>query len=161
MKINAKRIAICGLLVATVFVLNFVEKLIPIDTVLYGVKLGLANIVVLFALYKLSFVDSFIICILKILIAGFSFGGPVYLIYSFFGGVFSYLVMLFFKNRLNILTVSILGSLFFNIGQILCACIMLSTMAIVSYLPFLMISGVITGLLTGIASDTAIKRIKI
>ncbi len=162
MKFNTKRMVICGLLVATAFALNFVEKLIPIDTVFFGVKLGLANIVVLFALYKLPFLDSFIICILKILIAGLSFGGPVYLIYSFCGGILSYLIMLLTKNKLNVLTVSILGSVFFNIGQILCACVMLSTMAIIpSYLPILMISGVITGLLVGIASSTAINRIKV
>ena len=161
MKVNTKRIAICGLLVATAFVLNFVEKLIPIDVAFYGVKLGLANIVVLFALYKLPFLDSFIICVLKIVIAGLSFGGPIYLVYSFCGGILSYLIMLLLKNRLNIVTVSVLGSVFFNIGQILCACVMLSTIAIASYLPILMITGVITGLLIGIVSNTAIERIKI
>ena len=161
MKVNAKRIAICGLLVATAFVLNFVEKLIPIDVAFYGVKLGLANIVVLFALYKLPFLDSFIICVLKIVIAGLSFGGLIYLVYSFCGGILSYLIMLLLKNRLNIVTVSVLGSVFFNIGQILCACVMLSTIAIASYLPILMITGVITGLLIGIVSNTAIERIKV
>ena len=161
MKVNTKRIAICGLLVATAFVLNFVEKLIPIDVAFYGVKLGLANIVVLFALYKLPFLDSFIICVLKIVIAGLSFGGLIYLVYSFCGGILSYLIMLLLKNRLNIVTVSVLGSVFFNIGQILCACVMLSTIAIASYLPILMITGVITGLLIGIVSNTAIERIKV
>ena len=161
MKFNTKRIAICGLLVATALVLNFVEKLIHIDFLGYGLKLGFANIVVIFALYKLRFIDSFIICILKILICGLGFGGPVYLMYSLCGGLLSYFVMCLAKTKLNIITVSCLGSVFFNVGQILCACLMLSTKAVLSYLPVLIIIGLFTGALIGVVSNTAIKRIKI
>ena len=161
MKFKTKRIAICGLLVATAIILNFVEKLIPVEFVFYGFKLGFANIVVLFALYKLRFVDSLIVCFLKILVCGLSFGGPVYLMYSLSGGILSFFAMWLAKHKLNIITVSVIGSVFFNIGQILCACFLLSTKAILSYLPVLVITGVFAGALIGIVSDTAIKRIKI
>ncbi len=161
MKFNAKKIAICGLLVATAIVLNFVEKLIPFGTSVYGVKIGLANIVVLFALFKLPLLDSFAICLFKILICGLSFGGPVYLVYSLCGGLLSFCVMLLLKNKLKLITVSILGSVFFNIGQVLCACFMLSSFAILSYLPVLVITGVVTGALIGIISNIAVKRIKL
>ncbi len=161
MKSGAKRIAVCGLLIATALVLNFVEKLIPVEFVFYGFKLGLANIVVLFSLYKLRFSDSLIICIFKILICGFGFGGPIYLMYSLSGGILSFFAMWVAKHKLNIITVSVFGSIFFNIGQVLCACILLSTKAVLSYLPVLILAGVFTGALIGIVSNIAVKRIKI
>ncbi|MBQ4155737.1 MAG: Gx transporter family protein [Clostridia bacterium] len=161
MKSSAKKVAVCGLLIAIALVLQFVEKLIPVEFVFYGFKLGLANIVVLFALYKLRFIDSFIICIFKILICGLGFGGPVYLMYSLSGGILSFFAMWLSKQKLNIITVSVLGSVFFNIGQVVCACFMLSTKAILSYLPVLVVAGVFTGALIDIVSDIAIKRIKI
>lgn len=157
---GAKRIAICGILTAAALVLGFVEKLIPLDVVFFGFKLGFANIVVLFAIYKLNLFDSFAVCVLKILACGLAFGGPVYLLYSLSGGLLSFIVMLISKKRLNIITVSILGAVFFNIGQIICACFVLSTKAILYYLPFLVLAGVITGTLIGIIANVAIKRIK-
>lgn len=158
---SAKRIAVCGILTAAALVLGFVEKLIPLDVLLFGFKLGFANIVVLFAIYKLNFFDSFAVCILKILACGLAFGGPVYLLYSLSGGLLSFIVMLISKKRLNIITVSILGAVFFNIGQIICACFIFSTKAILYYLPFLMLAGVVTGALIGFIANIAIKRIKI
>lgn len=158
---SAKRIAVCGILTAAALVLGFVEKLIPLDIVFFGFKLGFANIVVLFALYKLNLFDSFAVCILKILACGLAFGGPVYLLYSLSGGLLSFFAMLISKKRLNIITVSIFGAVFFNIGQIICACFVLSTKAILYYLPFLMLAGVITGALIGFIANIAVRRIKI
>ena len=158
---GAKRIAICGILTAAALVFGFVEKLIPLVVVFFGFKLGFANIVVLFAIYKLNLFDSFAVCVLKILACGLAFGGPVYLLYSLSGGLLSFIVMLISKKRLNIITVSILGAVFFNIGQIICACFVLSTKAILYYLPFLVLAGVITGTLIGIIANVAIKRIKL
>lgn len=160
-KSGAKRIAVCGILVAAAIVLGLVEKLIPIDTLFYGFKLGLANIVVVFSLYKLKLSDAFIICALKIIVCGFSFGGPVYLMYSLSGGILSFIIMLLAKKKLKVITVSVLGSVFFNIGQVICACFLLSTYAIFYYLPYLMLAGVMTGAVVGIVADVAIKRIKI
>lgn len=157
-----KRITVCGMLIASAVVLGFIEGLIPLNFGFAGFKLGLANIVVLFALYKLKSVDAIVICILKILICGLAFGGPVYIFYSLSGGLLSFLIMLLLKNKLHIITVSILGAVFFNIGQVLCAVVMFSTVAIIyTYLPLLMLAGVITGSLIGFIADIAIKRIKI
>ena len=158
---GAKRIAICGILTAAALVLGFVEKLIPLDVVFFGFKIGFANIVVLFAIYKLNLFDSFAVCVLKILACGLAFGGPVYLLYSLSGGLLSFFAMLISKKHLNIITVSILGAVFFNIGQIVCACFVFSTKSILYYLPFLMLAGVITGALIGLIANIAVKRIKI
>lgn len=160
-KDTTKRMTVCGLLISSAFVLSYVEQLIPVNISIYGFKIGLANIIIIFAIYKFHFIDSFIVLIAKIFISGFLFGGPVYLMYSFFGGILSYLSMLAVKRLLNIITVSVIGAVCFNIGQIICACIVFSSLAIASYLPVLLIVSVITGILTGILSDIAIKRIKI
>ena len=158
---SAKRIAVCGILTAAALVLGFIEKLIPLDVVFVGFKLGFSNIVVLFALYKLNLFDAFSVCVLKIFACGLAFGGPIYLLYSLSGGLLSFIVMLISKKRLNIITDSILGSEFINIGQIICACYVISTKAILYYLPFLLLAGVFTGALIGCVSNIAIKRIKI
>ncbi len=157
---SVKRLTICALLVSLCFVFSFIERLIPVDFYAYGFKLGLANIVVVFALYKCKIFDTLIIIIAKILISGICFGGPVYLLYSLFGGILSFLIMLVLKNRLHIFTVSIFGAIFFNIGQILCACLIMSS-NLLYYLPVMIIAGVFTGLFIGLLTDIAIKRIKI
>lgn len=160
-KISTKRICVCGMLIAAAFVLSFVERFIPIDVAIYGFKLGFANIVVVFALYKLSLADAAFICFVKILLSGLLFGGPIYLMYSFCGGVLSFIVMLMLKNKLNIITVSALGSVFFNIGQIAFACFNFASFGVWTYLPVLIVTGVFTGVLIGIISNIAINRIKI
>ncbi|MBQ5590594.1 MAG: Gx transporter family protein [Clostridia bacterium] len=160
-KISTKRIAVCGLLISLALIFGFVEKLIPFEFLTYGFKIGFANIVVVFALYKLNTLDAFVVSFFKIVLCAISFGGPVYLFYSLSGGLLSFVVMLLLKNKLHVVTVSILGSVFFNIGQIVCASILLSTNVIYSYLPVLMVVGIITGAVIGLISNTAINRIKI
>ncbi len=157
---SVKRLTVCALLVSLCFVFSFIERLIPISLSPFGFKLGLANIVIVFALYKCQIFDTLIVLIAKILISGICFGGPVYLFYSLLGGVFSFLIMLVLKNKLHIVTVSIFGAIFFNIGQVLCACIIMSW-NIVYYLPIMVIAGVFTGFIIGILTDIAESRIKI
>ncbi len=157
---SVKRLTVCALLVSLCFVFSFVETLIPISLSPYGFKLGLANIVVVFSLYKCRIFDTLIILLAKILISGICFGGPVYLLYSLFGGVLSFLIMLILKNKLHIITVSVFGAIFFNIGQILCACIIMS-FDIVYYLPIMVIAGVFTGFFIGILANIAESRIRV
>ena len=156
-----KRITLNAVLIALAFALSVLEKALPISTLEYGVKLGLANIVLLFALYKLSFVDALILCIFKICFFGLLYGGPVYFLYSLSGGLLSFIVMILAIKFFNIITVSVFGSLFFNIGQILCAAITLGTTVVFYYLPYILIFSVLTGILIGIVTDISIKRIKI
>ncbi len=158
-KIN--RIALCSVLVAVAFALSVVERAIPFMSLQYGIKLGLANIVVLFALYKTSVLDAFIVCVFKICFFGILFGGPVYFVYSLCGGLLSFLVMLGTIKYFSTISVSVLGSLFFNVGQILCASIMLSTSVVFYYLPYVFIVSTITGIFIGIVTDITVKRIKI
>lgn len=158
-KISVKRLTLCSLLIALCFIFSFIEKMIPINFSSYGFKLGLANIVVVFALYKLPILDTLFILISKILISGLVFGGPVYFLFSLAGGLLSFAVMIIFKRRLGIVAVSVLGAVFFNVGQILVSCFMFS-FGLIYYLPIMTVGSVFTGIIIGFLSDIAVNRIK-
>lgn len=156
-------IALRGMLVAAAFTLSYLEAQIPAFIPIPGIKLGISNIVVLIALYKLSSLDAFAINIVRIVLAGFTFGSLSSMLYSLAGGMLSFLIMYVFKRyiRFDIKTVSILGGISHNLGQIILAAFILSNHYILMYLPMLIISGIITGLLIGIAGSLIVSRIDI
>lgn len=156
-------IALRGMLVAAAFTLSYLEAQIPAFIPIPGIKLGISNIVVLIALYKLSSLDAFAINIVRIVLAGFTFGSLSSMLYSLAGGMLSFLIMYVFKRyiRFDIKTVSIFGGISHNLGQILLAAFILSNHYILMYLPMLIISGIITGLLIGIAGSLIVSRIDI
>lgn len=162
-KNKVKNIAFYGMLIALAFIFSYLETFIPINALIPipGVKLGLANIVVLFALYTMKPRDAFVIAILRILLAGFLFGNPMTIAYSFAGGMLSLLVMwLTKKTKLSIMGVSMLGGICHNIGQLAMAVLLTETSRIAYYLPVLLISGLVTGLLMGIAANLVIDRVE-
>ncbi len=95
----AKKTALFALLISVAFVFSYIEFLIPINFGIPGIKLGLSNIVVMFALYQMKPSETFLIAVARMVISGLLFGGPLMLLYSFCGGAFSLLVMLIFRNR--------------------------------------------------------------
>ena len=114
---------------------------------------------VLVALYKLDKRYAFFIMLIKVLTTSLLFASPSVLIYSLMGGVLSLFVMILLKKLdLNIVNVSIGGGIFHNIGQLLAAAIMMRTLTVFSYLPVLVLSGVVTAVLTGICADLVLKR---
>ncbi len=150
-----------GLLIALAFVLSYLESLIPVFIAVPGVKLGLTNLVVLIAFVRLGKKDAFIINVIRILLVGFTFGNTYSLLYSLAGGILSYLAMLLLWKRksFSLLGVSVAGGVCHNIGQILVAMTVLETGALIYYLPILMISGTIAGILVGILCKEVIKRL--
>ena len=125
-----------------------------------GVKLGLANLVVVIALYKGGINAAFPIAVIRILLAGLTFGNTNSLLYSLGGGILSLLIMWAVKNtKLSVIGVSILGGVFHNIGQISVAALMMGTTRIAYYLPVLLIAGLVTGFLIGTASKLIIERL--
>lgn len=157
----AKNVAIWGALIALAMIFSYVEHLIPLGELIAipGVKLGLANVVVLFALYSLKPTDAITIGILRVLLSSFIFGMTV-LPYSLAGCVLSFLVMLLAKKtKLSIVGVSMLGGISHNIGQLIVAILITSTVRIAYYLPVLLISGLVTGLLMGFAANLVVKRV--
>lgn len=150
---NASAIAKLGLLTAVALVLGYVEHLLPI-TGIPGVKLGLANTVLLYALYLLDVPSAILLMILKVGLSGLLFGGVAAMLYSFAGGVVSLLVMILARRMkgLSVVGVSVLGAAAHNVAQLAVACFVVETRAILAYLPVLLLSAAITGVLTGLVA---------
>lgn len=155
----SKKIAVTALFTSFGIVLSYIETFIPVLGI-PGVKLGLANLVIVIALYLLSAREALLINFIRILLVGFMFANVFSIIYSLAGAVFSFIVMVLVrKMNFSIVTVGILGGVFHNIGQILVACFVVETYSVFSYVPVLMISGIITGAIIGILSFIIEKRV--
>lgn len=158
---TGKQITEYGLLLALAMVLSYVETLVPLSFAVPGVKLGLANIVVLFALYRLGISQAFIISLLRVLLVSFMFGNAFSLIYSLSGAILSFGIMVLLKKSggFSPAGVGVGGGVAHNIGQILCAMVLLETGGLIYYLPVLLISGTIAGVLIGLTAGMIIKRL--
>jgi len=160
--LKGKQIAEYGLLVALAMVLSYLEALIPFSFAVPGVKLGLANIVVVFALYKLGAAEALGISVIRVLLMTFMFGNAFALFYSLSGAVLSFAIMLLLlkTGRFSSIGVGIGGGVAHNIGQILCAMLLLGTKQLIYYLPVLFISGTLAGIAIGVISGILTQRIK-
>lgn len=159
---KTKRIAYLGLLIALAFVFSYIESLLPINIGVYGIKLGLANLVIMVALYTMEEKDAFLLSVIRIILVGFTFTNTASMLYSFAGGILSFLVMCFAKKSkgFSMVGVSVLGGVFHNIGQILMAMWMLRTDSLIYYLPVLIAAGIVSGILIGILGAMVTKRLK-
>ena len=134
-----KRLARYGLLVALAIILSYVESLIPLPFFMPGMKLGLANIVVLMALYTLRSADAVVISFMRVLLVG---------------------ILLKKSGKFGITGVSVAGAACHNIGQIAVAAIMLQTSQLAYYLPVLLISAAVTGVIIGLIGGMIVKRVE-
>jgi heptaprenyl diphosphate synthase len=161
MKLKVKA-AYFGVFTALALIFSHVETLIPIHIGIPGVKLGLANLVVVIALYRIGVKEAYVLSIVRVILAGFLFGNLFAILYSLAGGLLSLTVMAFFKktDKFSVLGVSMAGGVFHNIGQLIMATIVLESLSITYYLPVLMISGIVTGLLIGIVANEMLKRVR-
>ncbi|MBR1866253.1 MAG: Gx transporter family protein [Lachnospiraceae bacterium] len=158
----SKRVARLGIFVALAMVFSYIEVLIPFSFGIPGVKLGIANLVVVTGLYFLKPQDVLWISVIRILLMGILFGNGVSLLYSMAGGVLSYLVMLVCKKAglFSIVGISVVGGVFHNLGQLLAAMAVLQNENIVYYFPVLLAAGVVTGALIGMLADRIVKAMK-
>lgn len=155
----SKRIAITALFTSFGIVLSYIESFIPVIGI-PGVKLGLANLAIVIALYFLNIRQALIINIIRILIVGFMFANLFSIIYSFAGATFSFIIMIFAKKlNFSVVTVGILGGVFHNLGQIIVASFVVETYSVFYYIPVLIVSGVITGAMIGALSLIVLKRV--
>ena len=158
---NSARIAYIALLSALAAVFGYIESLFPIPVPIPGIKLGLSNIAVLFALIKMNKSDAFFIMLLKVLICAILFSGMAGLLYSLSGGIMSYLAMCVFeKYDFSVIGISMAGGVFHNLGQITAAAIMLSSVGAFYYFPVLMIAGLIVGTAVGTLCKAVISRLR-
>lgn len=163
MKNSTKKLTTLAITVSLALILSFIESRIPAFVAIPGIKVGLANIAVIFTLYKIGVKEAVGVSVLRVILVSFLFGSPVSLIYSITGAIFSLTVMILLKKLtpLTEITVSVCGGVMHNVGQITAASFMLSTNVVIYYLPFLLISGTIAGIAIGVASAILVKRVKL
>ena len=152
-----------ALLVALAMVLSWLESLVPLSLAVPGVKLGLANLVVIFTLYKLGPRQAAIISLVRVLLVTFTFGNAFSFAYSLAGAALSLLVMLLLQRtgKFSMLGVSIAGGVCHNIGQILVAMAVLGTAELMWYLPALLAAGIAAGVCIGAVGALVTERIKL
>ena len=159
---KVQQIALSGLLTSLMLVFGFIERQFPLPVPVPGIKLGLANSVLLYALYMLGIRQTIVLMLLKSLMSWLIYMNLSAMLYSFAGGVLSLTAMILISRMKDVspVGVSALGAVFFNIGQILMAAWVLGTpQLIVTYLPVLMVSGVLTGILTGVIAKLVMKHL--
>lgn len=150
---KAKHISLCGVLIALALALSYTERLIPLQLVvpLPGVKLGLANIVTLIALYLFKTRYAAMILLCRCLLGAMFGGGITGLMFSLCGGFLALSIMELSRETdlFSVYGVSVLGAAAHNVGQISAAMVLMHSVYIGAYLPYLLLVGIITGLLTG------------
>lgn len=159
---KTKNLALGALLVALSLILGYVESLFPLSFAVPGIKMGLANVVVLFALYKLTPKNAAVISFVRVCLSSLLFGNVMSFVYSLSGAALSFAVMLLLKKsgKFTCGGVSAAGGVAHNVGQIAAAMCLLETSRIVWYLPALCVSGVVTGLCIGAVAALVLSRFK-
>jgi len=159
----SKRVARYALLIALAMALSWLESLVPLSMAAPGMKLGLTNIVVVFALYRISLRDAAVLSLVRVLLVSMTFGNAYSFAYSLAGAALSLAVMALLRRtgRFSILGVSVAGGVSHNIAQILVAVAALGTGRLAWYLPALLVSGVAAGVAIGAVGGVLTERIKI
>lgn len=155
----AKRISVIAVFTALALIFSYIEAIIPFNLGVPGVKLGIANIVVVCALYIFGVKEAAGISLIRVFVIGLLFGNAVSLIYSLSGAVLSIAVMIICKRlKLSVIGVSAMGGIFHNVGQLSAAALILNSSAVMYYYPVLFISGIVTGIIIGMVSLPIIKN---
>ena len=160
---KASKLSLLALSVSLAMILSFVESQIPAMVAIPGVKVGLANIVVVFALYKLGWKPAAVISLTRVFLVGLLFGNGISILYSFTGAIVSFIVMLLLKKAkvFSTMAVSVAGGVLHNLGQIAMACVIMGTDVLRYYAPFLILSGTLAGIVIGVLAAIMIRRIDV
>lgn len=158
-----KKTVVIAIFVAAAVVLGVIESLIPVNFQVPGAKLGLGNIMVLTCLYYFQGKDAFALVLLKSVLTSFLLGTFSSFLFSFFGALFSFVVMYALmrigNKRFSQIGISVAGGITHNIGQLTAATFVLGTSKIFYYLPFLMLTGIVTGIFVGMAARYLIRSL--
>ena len=157
---DTKKTTTLALLTAAAMILSYVESLLP-SVGVPGVKLGLANIAVIFTLYRLGWREALGISLVRVFMVSLLFGSLSALLYSLAGAALSLIVMALLRktDRFSSVGVSVAGGVAHNLGQILMAMLLLGTSRLIYYYPILVLTGVAGGIFTGLTAALLIKRI--
>lgn len=158
---DTKKLTMTALLVALALIFSYIEVLIPFSPAIPGIKLGIANLVVIVALYHMGLKYAITINVVRIFIAGLLFSGVFGIIYSLAGAILSMTVMVLLKKTglFSVAGVSMAGGVAHNLGQILAAAFLVSNLSIFIYFPVLIFSGLISGALIGIVAYIILERL--
>lgn len=162
-RFDTKRVALCGLLLSMMLVLGWVEHMIPINAAIPGIKLGLSNGVLIFAVYMLDVPTSYVLMVLKVLLSCLFLGSPAsMLMYGFAGGLLSLtgMVLLSKVKGMHPVTVSMVGGALHNVGQVAMAMLVTQTTGLMYYMAVLMLWGLGFGLLTGVCANLVMKHMR-
>lgn len=156
----AKKLCLYGILSSVCIVLGYIELFFTLDFIAPGIKLGLANSVVLLLIAKKDVKGAFAVNIVRILLSALLFSSPFTLFYSLPAGLVSTAVMFFLEKikSFSIIGFSVAGATVHNLTQLVCASILLGS-GVLYYLPILLISAVISGILTGVAAKAVFSKI--
>ena len=161
---SSRRLARYALLTALAMALSWLESLVPLaGAVPPGVKLGLTNLVVIFALYRMSLRDAAAISLIRVVLVAFTFGNSYSFAYSLAGAALSLAVMALLKRsrKFSLLGISVAGAVSHNIAQVLVAMAVMETARLAWYLPVLLVSGIAAGVCVGAAGALIVKRIRL
>ena len=158
---RSKKLTVLALLTALSMILSYIEGLLPAFVAIPGIKVGLANLAVVLALYRLGWREAICVSLVRVLCLSLLFGNAASLAYSIAGAALSLAGMVILKKtmRFSPLAVSVTGGVLHNIGQLLMASVLLSTTALRYYLPALMLGGILAGIVIGVISAILLKRI--
>lgn len=156
-----KKTAVLGMLTCTALMLSWVEALIGLVPPVPGIRIGLANLIVVLALYRFGWREALLINISRVLLASVLFGSPYVLLYSLSGALVSFAAMALARRYtgLSVAGVSVCGGVFHNIGQLAAAMAIVRTVWLISWLPWLLAAGCVTGLVIGIAAGELERRL--
>ena len=157
---KTKRLVLLAMLTAVAMILSYVESLLP-SVGIPGVKMGLANIAVIFALFRFGWKEAAALSLVRVVLVSLLVGSVGAMLYSLAGAVLSLAVMALLRriDRFSTVGISVAGGVAHNAGQILMAMLILQTKQLLGYLPVLAVSGIAGGVLTGLAAALLIRRI--
>lgn len=159
--LRTKKLALSAILAALAMILSYVEAMVPMPVPIPGIKLGLANLVILLAIYRLGFKYALAINCIRIFVTGLLFTGAFGILYSLAGGLLSLLVMylLYRTGIFSMVGVSMAGGVAHNLGQLLTACLLMSNIRLMSYFAVLLFAGMGSGILMGIVAWLVCQRL--
>lgn len=161
---SIKKITTCGILASLAMVISLLERYIPMDIILPGLKLGLANIVTVYAIIRIGKKEAFLIFLTRVIVVSTVSGRLSSLLFSFLGGAFAWLIMCvlsrFVGKGISIVGLSIAGAGFHNIGQIIAGIITIGSLSVLSYLPYLLLLSIPIGFITGELLTVFLKKTK-
>ena len=161
-KMSVNSLVIIELCIAFSMVLSFIESQLPPFIAIPGIKIGMANIAAVFILYKMGWKQAVLVSIIRVMLSSVLFGQAVSLLYSLAGAVLSLSGMILIKktDRFSSIAVSVAGGVLHNVGQIIAACLITETNQLLLYLPVLLITGTISGIVIGLTAGLLNKRIE-